>query len=192
MVTNVLLFRASAEQTPNLTIHYKIKALGGTMRSLLDRPPTWVVLALLLMLIQPVVAPAEGPQDMGGWELDAPYNQLYDARELDSFKGYVKQVFTVIPMPGMAPATAILVEEAKDSVNLVHICPEWFAGPQDIGVRRGDRVNVKGVWAEIDGEFVFMASKVKKGDFFEFKVRVTSDGTPFWTLSAEEREKHRN
>jgi hypothetical protein len=150
------------------------------------------LLALLLLLSPVVVAHAEGPQDMQGWEIDAPYNQLYDARERDSFKGYVKKIFTVVPMPGMSPATALLVEEAEDAVNVVHVCPEWFAGPQDIGVRRGDRVNVKGVWAEIDGDFVFMASKVKKGDFFEFKVRITSDGTPFWTMSPEEQEKHRN
>ena len=80
-----------------------------------------------------------------------------------------KKIFTVVPMPGMAPATAILVEEAEDAVNIVHICPEWFAGPQDIGLRRGDRVNVKGVWAEIDGEFVFMAAKVKKGGLFRIQ-----------------------
>ncbi len=151
-----------------------------------------VCLTLLLLLSMPAATLAEGPEDMGGWEKEAPYNQLYDSRELDSFKGYVKKIFTVVPLPGMAPATAILVEEAEDSVNLVHVCPEWFAGPNDIGLRRGDRVKVKGVWAEIGGEFVFMASKVKKGDFFEFKVRITSDGTPFWTLSPEEQEKHRN
>lgn len=149
-------------------------------------------LTLLLLLSAAAAAHAEDPKDMGGWDKDAPYNQLYDAREMDSFKGYVKKIFTVVPMPGMAPATAILVEEAEDAVNLVHVCPEWFAGPQDIGLRRGDRVNVKGVWAEINGEFVFMAAKVKKGDFFEFKVRVSSDGTPFWTLSPEEQEKNRN
>jgi hypothetical protein len=153
---------------------------------------TWIALALLLLLSVAVSVQAEGPQDMQGWEKDAPYNQLYDAREMDSFKGYVKKIFTVVPMPGMAPATALLVEEDEDVVNLVHVCPEWFAGPQDIGVRRGDKVKVKGAWAEIDGEFVFMASKVKKGDFFEFKVRISSDGTPFWTLSPEEQEKHRN
>ena len=151
----------------------------------------WILLALLLVSFA-VSAKAEGPQDMGGWEKDAPYNQLYDARELDSFKGTVQKIFTVAPMPGMALATAILVEEAEDAFNVVHICPEWFAGPQDIVLRRGDRVNVKGVCAEIDGEFVFMAAKVKKGDFFEFKVRVTCDGTPFWTMSKEEQEKHRN
>ena len=116
----------------------------------------FVCLTLLLLLSMPAATLAEGPGDMAGWEKDAPYNQLYDSREIDAFKGYVKKIFTVVPMPGMAPATAILVEEAEDSVNLVHVCPEWFAGPNDIGLRRGDRVNVKGVWAEIDGEFAWI------------------------------------
>lgn len=160
-------------------------------RSLYLTPP-WILLTLLLLLSAALAVQAEGPQDMQGWDKDAPYNQLYDAREMDSFKGYVKKIFTVVPMPGMAPATAILVEEDEDVVNMVHVCPEWFASPQDIGVRRGDKVKVKGAWAEINGEFVFMAAKVKKGDFFEFKVRISSDGTPFWTLSPEEQEKHRN
>ena len=148
--------------------------------------------ALALAIILPLNAVAEPPADMQGWEIDSPYNQLYDAREMDSFKGYVRKIYTLVPMPGMAPVTALLVAESEEDLNVVHVCPEWFAGPGDIGVRRGDRVKVKGVWAEIDGEFVFMASKVKKGDYFEFKVRVTKDGTPFWTLSPEEQEKHSN
>ena len=151
-----------------------------------------LLFALMLVIAGPLIAAAEPPASMQGWEIDSPYNQLYDAREMDSFKGYVKKIYTLVPMPGMAPATVLLVAESKEDLNVVHVCPEWFAGPGDIGVRRGDRVKVKGVWAEIDGEFVFMASKVKKGDYFEFKVRITKDGTPFWTLSPEEQEKHRN
>ena len=83
-------------------------------------------------------------------------------------------------------AFVALVEEAEDAVNVVHICPEWFAGPQDIGLRRGDRVNVKGVWAEIDGKDVFMASKIKIDPHFEFKVRLTKNGFPFWAMSPEQ------
>ncbi len=151
-----------------------------------------LLIAMALLFTLPLSIAAEPPADMQGWEIDSPYNQLYDARELDSFKGYVRKIYTLVPMPGMAPATALLVAESEEDLNVVHVCPEWFAGPGDIGVRRGDRVKVKGVWAEIDGEFVFMASKVKKGDYFDFKVRVTKDGTPFWTLTPEEQEKHRN
>ncbi|MDJ0856827.1 MAG: hypothetical protein QNI88_16580 [Desulfobacterales bacterium] len=151
-----------------------------------------LLIAMALLFTLPLSIAAEPPADMQGWEIDSPYNQLYDARELDSFKGYVRKIYTLVPMPGMAPATALLVAESEEDLNVVHVCPEWFAGPGDIGVRRGDRVKVKGVWAEIDGEFVFMASKVKKGDYFDFKVRITKDGTPFWTLTPEEQEKHRN
>jgi len=52
-------------------------------------------------------------------------------------------------------------------------------------------VKVKGVLAEIDEKEVFMASKIKKGDYFELKVRLSSDGTPFWTLTDEELVKER-
>lgn len=164
------------------------------MKSFAQSYPVGRVLlgALALAIILPLNTVAEPPADMQGWEIDSPYNQLYDAREMDSFKGYVRKIYTLVPMSGMAPVTALLVAESEDDLNVVHVCPEWFAGPGDIGVRRGDRVKVKGVWAEIDGEFVFMAAKVKKGDYFEFKVRVTKDGTPFWTLSPEEQEKHSN
>jgi hypothetical protein len=73
----------------------------------------------------------------------------------------------------------------------VHLCPTWFAKPEDVGVKPGDRVTVKGCWAEINGKDVFMASKVKKGDIFEFKVRLTQDGTPFWTMTPEQLAKER-
>ncbi len=151
-----------------------------------------LLIALALAIILPINVTADPPANMQGWEIDSPYNKLYDAREMDSFKGYVRKIYTLVPMPGMAPATVLLVAESEEDLNVVHVCPEWFAGPGDIGVRRGDRVKVKGVWVEIDGEFVFMASKVKKGDYFEFKVRITKDGTPFWTLSPEDQDKHRN
>jgi hypothetical protein len=55
-------------------------------------------------------------------------------------------------------------------------------------VKKGDRVKIKGAWAEIDNKDVFMASKVKKSDsdVFEFKVRLTKNGKPFWTMTKEE------
>ena len=50
---------------------------------------------------------------------------------------------------------------------------------------------VSGSWAVIDGKDVLMAAKVKQGDSFVFKVRLTKDGTPFWSLSPEELAKER-
>ncbi|MCP4692506.1 MAG: hypothetical protein GY859_30965 [Desulfobacterales bacterium] len=137
------------------------------------------------------VATAGDKKDMGGWEKDSPYNQLYDASERDSFKGRVVAVKEVVPMPGMSPAVALVVKESETDSILVHVCPVWWADSRSIGVKKGDKVKVKGVWAEIDGEDVFMASKVKRGDYFEFKVRLTKNGLPFWAMTPEELEKEK-
>ena len=48
-----------------------------------------------------------------------------------------------------------------------------------------DRYVEEGVWADVDGEAIFMAAKIRKDNEYAFKVRLTSDGTPFWTLSPE-------
>ena len=68
----------------------------------------------------------------------------------------------------------------------VQFCPTWFVQPEEIGIKKGDRVKIRGVPATINGKNVFMASKIKKGDYFQFKVRLTRDGKPFWTMTPEE------
>lgn len=60
------------------------------------------------------------------------------------------------------------------------------------GDAKGDRIKLRGAWAEIDGKDVFLVSKIKKEDDWQFKVRLTSDGTPFWTMTPEELDKERN
>jgi hypothetical protein len=137
---------------------------------------------------------AEDQKDMGGWEIGSPYNQLYNANELDAFKGWVVKVSEVVPMPGMSEAVALYVRTGNDPQEepiVVHLCPSWFIDPSATGLKRGDRVKVRGVWVEIDGEDVVMANKVKKGDYFALKVRLTKDGTPFWTMDADTLAKER-
>ena len=126
-------------------------------------------------------------QLMKGWEEGSPYNQLYNVKEFEYFRAWVVGFKEEPPMPGMSPATIMVVKDGDDLID-VHICPTWFAKPEEVGVRKGDRVKIKGVWAEVDGKDVFMASKVKKGDsdVFEFKVRLTKNGKPFWTMTKEE------
>ena len=127
-----------------------------------------------------------------GWEIDSAYNKHYNLDEWDSFKGTVVGFQKITPLPGMSPGVALVVKDLdSDEVVTVHLGPSSFVNPNSISLRKGDEVNVKGVWAEIGGQEVFMASKVKKGDGYEYKVRLTKDGTPFWTMSAGElaREK---
>ncbi len=148
-----------------------------------------VFISLIFFFILPLATHAS--DNMKGWELGSDYNDLYNPKDRDRLKGTIKKFVKVTPLEGMSPGTAFLLEEAQDETTLVHLCPEAFAKAKETGLKKGSLVKVKGSWAEIDDEFVFLASKVKKGDHFEFKVRLTSDGTPFWTMTPEQLAKER-
>jgi hypothetical protein len=130
------------------------------------------------------------PKDMGGWEEDGAYNQLYKATELDKFKGNVQKIIEIVPIKGMAPGVGLIMKDGDGDKVVVHIGPKSFLG-DSIGIKRGERIKVKGSWAEIDGKDVFMASKIKKGEFFELKVRLTKNGKPFWTMDPKELARER-
>ncbi|WP_051328075.1 hypothetical protein [Desulfatirhabdium butyrativorans] len=135
---------------------------------------------------------ADTPKNTGGWEMGGKYDKYFRSGQRESFKGVVMGFKEIVPLPGMSPGIALLVKDASGDVITVHLGPKWFVTPGDTGIKRDDKVKVKGVWAEIDGKDVFMAAKISKGEFFEYKLRLTRDGTPFWGLSPEELAKERS
>ena len=160
-------------------------ALGRILRD-------FFILASIFALFSTPLFAGAGAEDMKGWQQGSEYNKHYNPAELDKFRATVVEILEVTPMEGMSPATAIMVTESEeDEPILVHICPTWFADEEQLGLSKGDRIKLRGVWAEIDGKDVFMASKIKKGDYYVFKIRLTSDGTPFWTMSEERLAKER-
>ena len=156
------------------------------MRGRLQRILYSMALMLLSVTIGVCYVQAEEKRDMQGWGIDDPYNKLYDVREFEKIRVWVIRVKEVIPMPGMSPATALDVREGSNEFE-VHLCPTWYRKPSEIMVKKNDRVKLKGVWAEINDRDIFMASKIKKDPDFEIvKVRLTKDGTPFWTMTPEQ------
>ena len=156
------------------------------MRKKLQRIFYTLTLILLSFVVGASFVQAEEKRDMKGWGIDDPYNKLYDVREFEKVRAWVVRVKEVIPMPGMSPATALEVREGA-YVHEVHLCPTWYRKPSEIRLKKNERIKLKGVWAEIDGKDVFMASKIKKDPNTEIiKVRLTKDGTPFWTMTPEQ------
>ncbi|HDN59610.1 MAG: hypothetical protein JRI31_01635 [Deltaproteobacteria bacterium] len=127
-----------------------------------------------------------------GWERNSQYNGYYNPKKYTKIKGFFEGFETVVPLPGMDPGLAMLVRLKKSGRTvLVHLGPESFTKILKLAFKRGDVVKVKGVWAEINGQEVFMAAKVRNGEYFEFKLRRTKDGVPYWTLSKEEMIKEK-
>ena len=154
-----------------------------------------LIFGLVFILISVIIslneASAGEERNMGGWGIDDPYNRHYDVKEFEKIRAWVKRIKTVTPMPGMSPGVALDVWEGSEEFE-VHIAPVWFVKPGEIGVKAGDRIKIKGVWAEVSGKDIFMASKIKKGDYWEFKVRLTKNGKPFWAMAPEELSRERS
>jgi len=143
--------------------------------------------ALLLscFLIQPSSA-TELSSGIEGWEKGAPYHKLYNPKNYESFKGTLKDIIDVVPLPGMAPGTALVVQTRKGKEIVVHLGPKSFVDVSVIGLKPGDPVKIMGVLARTGNKQFFIASKVKKGEFVQVKLRRTKDGVPFWTMTMDE------
>jgi len=148
-----------------------------------------MVLALLIILLVAQAASAQEKEGLQGWETDSEYNSYYNPKELDRIKGVITKFAEVTPLPGMDAGTALYLDEGDGEEILVHLCPSAYAEPDKTGLRKGVVTKIRGSWAYINGQDVFLASKAKQGEHFEFKVRLTSDGTPFWTMSPEQLAK---
>lgn len=150
----------------------------------------FVTACCLVSLLSPFSSATFAGEGVKGWEIDGEYNQLYQLSELDRLKGNIQKLIDVTPMEGMDPGIGLILKDGDGEKVTVHIGPKAFLG-SNFGLRRGDRVKIRGAWAEIDGEDVFLASKIKKGDYFSLKVRLTKNGKPFWVMSPEELAKER-
>ena len=159
------------------------------MQSSLKRIGNLLLLIAIFLVIGLGWAQADEEKDMKGWGVDDPYNKLYNVREFERIRAWVVRVKEVVPMPGMSPATALDVREGAYTYE-VHLCPTWYRAPSEIRLKKNERVKIKGAWAEINGKDIFMASKIKKDpDIDIIKVRLTKDGTPFWTMTPQQLAK---
>ncbi|MHC1742877.1 MAG: hypothetical protein AB9873_07570 [Syntrophobacteraceae bacterium] len=137
-------------------------------------------------------ASAQDKSDLTGWEKDSAYNKYYNVSEYDDFKGVVEEIIEITPLSGMAPGVGLKVRDQDKEMVEVQLGPKAFVKVDGLGFKKGDKVKVKGVWAAIGGKDVFLASKVKKGEDVEAKMRRTKDGVPYWTLTPEELAKEKS
>ena len=83
-------------------------------------------------------------KDMGGWGIDDQYNQFYNAGEVEKLKVIVLEIKEIVPLPGMSPGVALIVQEDGEDSFLVHLCPVWYKTAARIGIRKGDKIKLRG------------------------------------------------
>jgi len=147
------------------------------------------LIVVCLVILSASVAFADD-MDIKGWEKGGEYDSLYDNTDRDVFKGTLLKIKDIEPLDGMTEGVGVLVKDKEDGEDvLVHLGPKDFVEPRIKDLRPGVRVKVYGVLVEIDGEYEYMAAKLKAGEERKYKFRLTKDGTPFWSLPPEELKK---
>jgi len=145
----------------------------------------------LVLLAATASQASDNDEKYKGWGMDSAYRQLYDAGWVEKLKVYVKDVIEVEPMPGMVKGVGLVVED-KDEGELytVHICPEAYMSKRAMGFRKGDKLVLKGCFVDIQDQEVIMAAKIKiERSGKVIKVRLTSNGKPFWAMDEDELKK---
>ena len=124
-----------------------------------DQKRSFVKCLLITTLLSTVIlgsSYADEKREMKGWGKNSPYNKLYNVAEMDEFKGSVVDIIEIVPFPNMSPGVALLVRDSDGETIEVHLCPSWFMDRRRIGLRRGDKIKVRGAFAEINGKNIFM------------------------------------
>ncbi len=118
-----------------------------------------------------------GWRGSGGWGAGSQYNRMYNPSTVETIVGTVEAVDKVTPMKGMYYGVHLTIKTAKETVS-VHLGPGWYIERLDIKIEKGDKIEVKGSKATVEGKSVIIAAEVKKGD--NVLVLRDSSGIPYW------------
>lgn len=155
----------------------------------MKRKMFFILFPMALAAVWFVLPAGAEDKDMGGWEPDGAYNQHYRNSERDRLKGEVIDIVEITPLEGMSPGIALEVRDSYGDRVVVHVAPKFYTDAYPMNLRKGDEVKIKGVWATVNGQDVFLAAKIKRSEYDEYKVRLTSDGMPFWAMSPDRLAK---
>lgn len=161
-----------------------------------NKLPIAIMLVLVGLILALAAAPAVFAQTDAmkykGWEPDSKYMKLYNIADLEDIKAFFVKEVEFTPLEGMHPGVGIVMYDRYDPDKeeiMVHLCPKGVTDLRKLKLRKGDRIKVRGVFAELGEDEIFMASKIKKHPVGEVKVRLTKNGKPIWHMTAEERHK---
>lgn len=145
-----------------------------------------LVQALLIILAAAAPAPTLEFAPAPGWEKGGAYDRHYDPAKHETIKGELLGYETIRPLPGMSPGLAARLRLKGGRTVLAHLGPATYVGFLPEVIHPGASLKLKGAFATIAGQSVFLASKVRNAEIFELKLRSTRGGAPYWDLDRAE------
>ncbi len=114
----------------------------------------------------------------GGWGQGSSYGKMYNPKTVETIRGEVVSVDTMMPMRGMSHGVHAVIKNEKETIS-VHLGPDWYIDNQDGRIEPRDTIEVKGSRITFDGKPAIVAAEVKRGD--EVLVLRDKNGVPVWS-----------
>ncbi|HUI67129.1 MAG TPA: DNA-binding protein [Nitrospirota bacterium] len=137
-----------------------------------------VTLFCAALLAMPVSA-QQGFGHMGGrGGMKSEGQQKYDPSQVEIVSGEVAAVKDIETRNGKTSGVGLELNTGGQNL-LVYLGPHIYVDLQNVRIVPGDKVEVKGVQTVLDGQIIYLAGEVRKGDEV-LKLR-DDKGAPLWT-----------
>ena len=121
--------------------------------------------------------PQPGRRTGNGWEREGSYQRLYNPDSVETLTGEVHKVEYFAPMKGMGQGVHLQLK-SDDKTLPIHLGPRWFLDNQDVEIKEGDRIKVKGSRITFEDKPAIIASEIEKG--YEILKLRDDKGFPMW------------
>lgn len=122
-------------------------------------------------------AAQQGPSMMGGWHYHGAYGQMYFSGKDVTLQGTVLETSQFTPRPRMMRGRQIVLQTSEGKIN-VHLGPEWYVREQEVNLKAGEQVQIRGKQIGEGTKSFVVASEIKKDG--QTWVLRDSQGIPFW------------
>lgn len=136
-----------------------------------------IFIILFITLIATSCASNVRWQGQEGWGSDSKYLDLYNDENIETYLVEILEV-SLLKVPGSNEKAVVIKVKTYDKALTVHLGPKWYIEKQELMLKKGDMINVKGSIFGYNSEESIMASEVSKG-LKKLKLR-DDEGSPLW------------
>ena len=144
---------------------------------------SWVVTACALAVAGMfTAASAQGPPGPpygrgGGWGPHGKWGRHWDPTTVVTLSGSVVSITKITPYSGMSQGVHVELRTEKETIS-VHLGPSWFLDNQELTLKKGDRVSVRGSRVTFSGTPALIAAEIHRGS--DTLLLRDESGYPLW------------
>ncbi len=124
------------------------------------------------------LAIAQGNRGGGGWGPGSQSGRLYNPQTVETVAGEITKVDRIVSRGGLHKGVHLLLKTYQAEPLAVHLGPDWYVEKQEVTLKPGDKVEVRGSRVTFEGKPAIIAADVTK-DGKTLHLR-DANGVPVW------------